>query len=141
MSEALLAALWRASWQGGLAVAVLWCFCRALEKRRWFSADLRCWLWRAAYLKLLISLAVSGSIVLPILPAAKMPEPPSVVSPSPPATNEDATIRSASLDTVSALLPPAVSATSPLLSWQETVLLFYLLGVGVCLVRVIRAGL
>ncbi|MBC8104259.1 MAG: M56 family metallopeptidase, partial [Cytophagales bacterium] len=37
--------------------------------------------------------------------------------------------------------PPAVSATSPLFSWQETVLLFYLLGVGVCLVRVIRAGL
>ena len=46
----------RACWQGGLAILVAWALTRAFPR---LSTTLRCWLWRLAYLKLLLAL-VSG---------------------------------------------------------------------------------
>ncbi|MDB5289293.1 MAG: peptidase family protein [Phycisphaerales bacterium] len=56
----------RASWQGGIALAVVWALCMALPK---LPARARCWLWRAAYLKLLVALVWSTPVDLPLLPA------------------------------------------------------------------------
>ena len=45
---------WRASWQGGAALALVWGACRLLPG---LSPGVRCWLWRLAYLKLFVALA------------------------------------------------------------------------------------
>lgn len=61
----LLLALWRSSWQGALVIALVWCFCRAFERRT--SPALRCTLWRLAYAKLLLGLLIVGGFALPLL--------------------------------------------------------------------------
>lgn len=61
------AALWRASWQGGLAILAVWSLCRPV--RRMPPAQ-QCWLWRLAYLKLLIALFWVSPVSLPLLPPA-----------------------------------------------------------------------
>jgi multidrug efflux pump subunit AcrA (membrane-fusion protein) len=59
-------AMVRASWQGGIALAIVWALCLALPK---LPARARCWLWRAAYLKLLVALVWTTPVDLPLLPA------------------------------------------------------------------------
>ncbi len=44
--------LWRASWQGGVALILILVICRAIRK---IPAHVQCWLWRLAFLKLLIA--------------------------------------------------------------------------------------
>ena len=65
----LLAALWRASWQGGVFLALLWGLCRVLENR--VSPSVRGWLWRAGYLRLLFGLLCATTVGLPLLPAPR----------------------------------------------------------------------
>ena len=60
----------RACWQGGSAVLLVWGLCRALAT---MPPAARCWLWRLAYLKLLVALVWAGSIELPLLPAPVLP--------------------------------------------------------------------
>ncbi|MBI3947797.1 MAG: carboxypeptidase regulatory-like domain-containing protein [Armatimonadetes bacterium] len=59
-------AVWRAAWQGGVAIALVWAVCRAWPR---LPAGVRCWLWRLAVLKLLLALAWSRPVALPLLPA------------------------------------------------------------------------
>src|SRR5438876_5333620 len=86
------AAMIRASWQGGLVLALVWMFCRALPK---LPAAWRCWLWRLAYLKIVLILAGVRPINLPWLPpearpdlrsAAILAEPPHAAIPHDPST-------------------------------------------------------
>jgi beta-lactamase regulating signal transducer with metallopeptidase domain len=58
--------LWRASWQGGLALAVVWLIGLLLPK---MPSGTRCWLWRIACLKLLLGCVWTPSLVLPLLPS------------------------------------------------------------------------
>ena len=51
--------MWRASWQGGIALAVAWALTRALPK---LPAAAKCWVWRVAYLKLLVCLAWAAPV-------------------------------------------------------------------------------
>lgn len=74
-----LAALWRASWQGGLAMLLVWAVCRVFHR---LPARAKSWLWRLAYLKLLAALLLATPIDLPLLPARTAP-------PSPPAQIAD----------------------------------------------------
>jgi beta-lactamase regulating signal transducer with metallopeptidase domain len=74
------AALWRASWQGGLALLLVWAVCRVFHR---LPARAKSWLWRLAYLKLLVALLFAVPIDLPLLPARSAP-------PSPPAQFADA---------------------------------------------------
>jgi beta-lactamase regulating signal transducer with metallopeptidase domain len=60
------AAVWRASWQGGLALGIVYALCRLAPG---LPANARCWLWRIAYLKLVAALFWTTPITLPILPA------------------------------------------------------------------------
>lgn len=58
-------AMARASWQGGLALAIAWLVCRLFPR---LSPSARSWLWRLAYLKLVLSLFWSAPVPLPVLP-------------------------------------------------------------------------
>jgi len=58
-------ALWRASWQGGLALLLAALMCRVWPK---MPASLRPWLWRLAYGRLLLALLWATPIELPLLP-------------------------------------------------------------------------
>jgi bla regulator protein BlaR1 len=57
--------LWRACWQGAIVIAIAWLL--TLVLRNW-SPRLRSWIWRIAYLKLLLLLVWTGTINLPLLP-------------------------------------------------------------------------
>ena len=64
------AAMLRACWQGGLALGAVWLACRLFPRT---SPRVQCWLWRLAYVKLLLALFWSTPIDLPVLPAAVRP--------------------------------------------------------------------
>lgn len=66
IADAWMSAIWRACWQGGIALALVWTIARLLPK---LSPSIRCWLWRLAYLKLLVVLIWAAPIELPVLPA------------------------------------------------------------------------
>jgi RND family efflux transporter MFP subunit len=66
----LASALLRASWQGGVAVVGVWLVCGSLPS---LPAARRCWLWRAAVARLLLSLAVTATVALPLLPVGPDP--------------------------------------------------------------------
>ncbi|HEY3416346.1 MAG TPA: M56 family metallopeptidase [Armatimonadota bacterium] len=77
-----LGALWRASWQGGLVLLLAWGISRLWRRMPPLA---RVWLWRVAYVKLLLSFCWAGSITLILLPspAPKMiPLPPAVQAPA-----------------------------------------------------------
>jgi len=67
LAAAWLAALWRACWQGGLALLLVWAVCRAFHR---LPARAKSWLWRLAYVKLLVAFFCAAPIALPLLPAA-----------------------------------------------------------------------
>ena len=145
MSEAFVNGLWRASWQGSLVLAALWIFCRVFESRRWLSADVRCWLWRLGYIRLLFGLASAAAIALPLLPAGR--EIANEAQPS--ALYQNADVRANVPISAPLVLPqtertaklntPAVSA-APTVTWQTVLVVAYFLGGGVCVFRVGQKG-
>jgi beta-lactamase regulating signal transducer with metallopeptidase domain len=58
--------MWRASLQGGLAIAAAWVLGRWC---RFLSARVTCWIWRLACLKLLFALFLAQPVDLPLLAA------------------------------------------------------------------------
>src|SRR5688572_33070333 len=62
--------LWRASWQGGIALALAWAACRLFPR---LDPRARCWLWRLAYLKLLVTFFWTTPVAVPALPPASFP--------------------------------------------------------------------
>jgi beta-lactamase regulating signal transducer with metallopeptidase domain len=60
-------AMLRACWLGGAAILIAWAITRVVPR---LPANARMWLWRLAYLKLLIALIWTAPIELPLLPAA-----------------------------------------------------------------------
>ncbi len=75
---AWLDALMRASWQGGLALAGAWALCRFLPR---LSPTVQCWLWRLAYVRLLLSLFWATPIDVPVLPPRE--QTPAAITPTP----------------------------------------------------------
>jgi bla regulator protein BlaR1 len=67
LAEAWLAAMIRASWQGGIALGLVWAVCRCLPR---LPPRYRCWLWRLALLKLLVAALVATTIDLAVLPSS-----------------------------------------------------------------------
>ena len=59
--------LFRAAWQGGLAVAAAWALVRC---HRGLTPRVACWAWRLVDLKLLVALLWVAPLLLPLLPAA-----------------------------------------------------------------------
>ncbi len=65
-THAWLATLLRASWQGAIAVGLVWGLCRLVPR---ISPSVRCWLWRLVLLKFLLLFVWPATIDLPWLPA------------------------------------------------------------------------
>src|SRR2546425_10225441 len=61
-----LAAIWRASWQGGLALLLFWIVTRVFSR---IPAAVKVWLWRLVYLKFLVAFFWATPIDLTLLPA------------------------------------------------------------------------
>lgn len=66
-------ALLRACWQGAIAMALVWLVCRAWPR---LPAGARCWLWRLAFLKLLLALFWTQPVTLPLVSPRPAPAPP-----------------------------------------------------------------
>ena len=132
--------LGRACWQGGTALVVVWLLCQAFAT---MSPTLRAWLWRLAYLKLVLTLLLPP-ILVPVLPARAI----APIHLSAPAT--DSVSGSVSGDVVPNAGPvslPDTSASTPSpqsppsglafrLSWTFWLSLCWGVGVVWCLVRV-----
>ena len=75
-------AIVRASWQGAIVIALAWLVTRAFPK---LPPAWRCWLWRGACAKILVSLLWAGAVAIPLLPAPIVTQPtPAIVQPEPP---------------------------------------------------------
>src|SRR5438552_13069258 len=61
-----LMAAWHVCWQGGLALLLAWTVARVFTR---VPAVLKSWLWRLAYIKLLVAFFWITPINLPLLPA------------------------------------------------------------------------
>ncbi len=58
--------LWRASWQGGIFVAIIWAACRLIPS---MPAQAKRWLWWLACLQMGLRITPVGFLTLPIMPA------------------------------------------------------------------------
>jgi len=67
LSDAWVAAVWRSSWQGGVAVLVAWSVCRLVPS---MPARFQVWLWRLVVLKFAVAFVWSAPIGVPLLPAS-----------------------------------------------------------------------
>jgi WD40 repeat protein len=125
----------RASWQGGLVLLLVWLAGRA---RPSLPAGARCWLWRLAYLKLLLAFfgPLPVAVSLPLLPAPPPLSQRTVTSASPVTANQASTRLTTTADPSRPLALTSVSVratpfTQANLGW----LALWLVGLGVCLAR------
>lgn len=70
VADGWLVSIWRACWQGTVALIFVWAIVALFPK---ISPTIRCWLWRLAFLKLLVSFVWTTPIDLPLLPAKTEP--------------------------------------------------------------------
>ena len=70
--DAWATAMWRACWQGGLLVLVVWSLCRIIPS---MPARFQCWFWRLALLKFMMVLLCPTLLNLPLLPAPPVATP------------------------------------------------------------------
>jgi len=118
--------LWKASWQGGIALILVVVVCWAVPK---IPARMQCWLWRLAILKLLITGLWIAPLELPWLPADK----PSLVSAEPALAGTDISYIAADSSQL-----PAVQIASSVdvvdhLTIQSWLLIVWAVGVTLCL--------
>lgn len=143
-------ALIRASWQGGLVIALVWIVCRLWPG---LPPTPRGWLWRLAYAKLLLGLLWLPPLALPLLPRPPAPPPPAPAAAPPSRTTSPPLPDVPSAASATALAPslaplPAPPAAMPLRplpsrptlpTVQTWFLVAWLLGVLVSLGRVAAA--
>lgn len=72
-AEVWAASLWRAAWQGTIALGLAWVIARTCT---FLSPRVVCWVWRAACLKVLVTLLWVQPVSLAVLP----PQPPAAVA-------------------------------------------------------------
>lgn len=127
-ADAWQTAIWRASWQGSIALCVAWIVCQVLRRA---PAAVRCWVWRLAYLKMLVALFWADPVQIPLLTAPRV-EPP-LASP----------VTSIDFSETPGPAPVALPAASPRkITWTraEIFLCVWLLGLAICLAGVAKAG-
>lgn len=123
--ELLLPRLLAASVQGTLLVTLVWALCRLLPR---LSADARCWLWWLVALQLVVGLAWSSPVALPLLPAVEQ----MVAMPMQAASLPDAGIAPAQI----AYDPAQIDAAAPAVwSWTFALALVWLAGVVAMVAR------
>ncbi len=96
LADAWFGSILRATWQGGLAIAVAWVLVRCWPR---LPHRVGCWIWRLADLKLIVALLWATPLLLPVLPPPTHPEPLASriaapnLSPSPAGGSEPSTFR------------------------------------------------
>lgn len=100
-SDLWTASLWRASWQGAIAVAVVWAIARW---RGFLSPRVVCWLWRLVCLKFLLALLWAQPVPLRVLPAA----PPAKARATPPVSS-----KTSAAVAMPVAAPPVAGASEP----------------------------
>jgi beta-lactamase regulating signal transducer with metallopeptidase domain len=135
LSSPWAGAMWRATWQGGVAIAVVWLLCLLLPKT---PARVRCWWWRLALAKLFISLVWATPIPIAVLQAKAIPS-------SPGRTVSVAPISSQAQPPIPVLVPPpqnlaTPAAAKPPVKWNiaARLLTFWSLGIIVGLFGIAR---
>lgn len=68
LSQYWVSSMWRAFWQGSLALAVVWAVCKAFPR---IPARVRCWLYRLGLTKSFLQLLGAPQICLAVLPRAR----------------------------------------------------------------------
>lgn len=104
-------AILRASWQGGLALALVGLVIRLRPR---LQPRLQCWLWRGAYLKLLLAFVWGTPLTLAVLPAPPLPAipaPPQAVAPPARASLPPGSLPSVQRATEAPPAPPTASLT------------------------------
>jgi len=125
--------MWRASWQGGLVVLVVWLICRLLPS---MPARFQCWLWRLAVLKFMVVLVVPWFLNVPLLPAHRAPERITEVTTFAPTMP----IHQEHLDQTSVLTTPTpMSIPTPLPMLSVMLFLGWTIGVGWSLALLLTA--
>jgi beta-lactamase regulating signal transducer with metallopeptidase domain len=138
-ADTLLPALWRASWQGAIAIGAVWMMTRVFS----LSPRVICWAWRLVCLKMLIALVWMQPIELAVLPRAT-----TVIADSAPAV---------SLPQVDAFVPIEPEVTQPLfvspvkvdlpqvvrqsIGWRTWLAALWCSGLAVCVAFTIRQWL
>jgi beta-lactamase regulating signal transducer with metallopeptidase domain/biotin carboxyl carrier protein len=112
----------RACWQGGLAIGLVWITCRVLPG---ISPGARSWLWRLAFLKLILALLWPFSIDLPLLR-------PTAASDLQRPQDKPLSVGGGPFTDIAASTPKAALAKPvPLPSWNGTSWLFLAWSIGV----------
>jgi beta-lactamase regulating signal transducer with metallopeptidase domain len=133
-ASALLPALWRASWQGAMAIVAVWLVTRVFS----LSPRIVCWAWRLVCVKMLVALVWMQPIELPVLPrepvvvaSAKVAEPLRATDAS-----DDAAITQ-----TQALSPARIQSTQTVehsIAWQTWLALGWCAGVALCIAVTLR---
>ncbi|MCD9096067.1 hypothetical protein LU699_03240 [Luteimonas fraxinea] len=129
ISDILLPRLLAASVQSAILVAVVWALCRFVPR---LSAATRCWLWWLVALQLLVGLAWSSPMGLPLLPAEAVQPALQVAQVAPAITSDEASI---------VFAPTQATAASPAWSWPLALAVAWLLGLSVMVTRSLRGCL
>ncbi|VXB43902.1 conserved membrane hypothetical protein [Luteimonas sp. 9C] len=128
ISDILLPRLLATSVQSTILAAVVWALCRFVPR---LSAATRCWLWWLVALQLLVGLAWSSPMALPVLPAEAV-QPAVQIAQVAPAAARDASI---------VFAPAAAPDASPTWSWPLALAVAWLLGLSVMVTRSLRGCL
>ncbi|MEF3080700.1 M56 family metallopeptidase [Luteimonas sp. SMYT11W] len=129
ISDILLPRLLAASVQSTILVAVVWALCRLVPR---LSAATRCWLWWLVALQLLVGLAWSSPMALPLLPAETVQPALQVAQVAPAITLDEASI---------VFAPTQSAAASPTWSWPLALAVAWLLGLSIMVTRSLRGCL
>lgn len=126
--------LWKASWQGGLALLLAVVVIRAVRR---IPAYAQCWLYRLAFLKLLIAGIVMVSVELPVLPPVKTAAAVEMHS----VATETPALRADVMSPVRqdlTVISGSQNVTLPQLSWWSWLLMAWIVGVIAGVVNLMR---
>lgn len=129
ISDILLPRLLAASVQSTILVTVVWALCRFVPR---LSAATRCWLWWLVALQLLVGLAWSSPMALPLLPAETVQPALQVAQVAPVIDAGETSI---------VFAPTHAPATSFTWSWTAALAVAWLLGLSVMVTRSLRGCL
>lgn len=128
ISDILLPRLLATSVQSTILVAVVWVLCRFVPR---LSAATRCWLWWLVALQLLVGLAWSSPMALPVLPAEAAQPAVQIAQVAPPAARDASIV----------FAPTTAPDASPTWSWPLALAVAWLLGLSVMVTRSLRGCL
>lgn len=121
-----LDAILRAAWQGAIVLALAWVVSRCITA---LPASYKVWLWRLAFLKLLVALVWVTPVSLPILRAKDQTLPVTASLSAPVSQPVELAAQSS---------PAIFAATEARLDWRASLLGLWSIGVLCALVRIVR---